>query len=959
MLGRCYPAFNFDDTNNLQFVQHWSRQIQHWRNPWNIYLALANCLISSNIRIEGDALFFSDIVADTLNLATSRPNLRHVLLILLPEYINKNANYLIFLLSQPSTCDVALFYLTKKKFTHSNQGINSPAQHFENGYHELICLEYLRTLASESDIGERLLSAIIFLGDNCNLNIEDFSQKSEYKLLLCLLNKINKDHIIRIGHVFIQYIKTRKKSKNQHQKSHLYLFGFWIIENLENISDEQSIKLRSETQNAMLEHYKSEFFNDLNGTKYPCDLAPNFFFSTLPWHKLHENVTPILLLSRDFNSWQVKLSRSSENSYVAVSAIRHYFQVLMCLGRSQKDQENRERVNKRIGDIACAYGFGPREQGQYIFDTSFYENKYDLWLQFCTYINIFPKSDFDDFIERCASLIPLNQFFVLLECCHVIARLEQLTELISTRQSTENDDLGLTGLEQAFISAWHYGHFDLARMLLANAKAFLSQERFVGTKYPNIIRGRKVWRSYEYKLQLMDLHKTLECDPEEFQKMAHRVEIPHEAYSTSMWKDDREQRQECEYFRRYLIGAAYYKSNPEKCITIIEALYEETKNPDHSFLLFVSRLSQAKNSNNILQLREALSKFLSCLGDTSPEDMPLPWVASILDAHRELQDSSAIDTFWLKLSSDQQTRKEILEPYCLALMARGDQLIAQQIVNRYRELNIERIGELGISELLDKIYNAMPIEKSLRQNIHMLIEESQRTTMQLRRHYTQIVTKEFKDYVTIVSPETEMHEFLKNMVLEVANELLLRKKNLQLQSDRQDKGTNFRITQEDLINDWFTSLFDKRMAEARLGCRDQKRGGASASGKNVGEIDAFITDAKSRRIAIFEAFRLFSIDTTVIFDHLDKIAGYDQEGISPAFIIVYCDVENFSKLTQGYSTVIAKHNYKGFAFSEHTEIKLLRQNDNLWLAEELRYRNDQEIIFYHLLLNMHYSTSEY
>jgi hypothetical protein len=352
-----------------------------------------------------------------------------------------------------------------------------------------------------------------------------------------------------------------------------------------------------------------------------------------------------------------------------------------------------------------------------------------------------------------------------------------------------------------------------------------------------------------------------------------------------------------------------------------------------------------------------LSQLLDSLGDAEPEHMPTLWVATILDAYRQLQDHLGIDDFWRRLNPDQQARREIMRPYCLALMGRGDALIAQQIITRYRELNLQASDELGITDLIDELGKVLPSEHSMSQFIQVINEGSQRSTVQLRKHYSQIVSKEFEDYVSIVGQGRLLpHEFLKEVVLEVAKELLLRKKNLQLHSGNPNGKTNIRITQEDLINDWFTSLFDKRLAEARIGFRDQKRGGQSASGKSPGEIDGYITDAKNKRISIFEAFRLFSLDTTVIFEHLNKIAGYDNESLSPIFIVAYCDVSDFDALVRDYSSFIASQNYTGFPVNLMTGsgVETLDSPDHIWLGMERRWRNHQEIIFYHLLLNMRF-----
>lgn len=153
--------------------------------------------------------------------------------------------------------------------------------------------------------------------------------------------------------------------------------------------------------------------------------------------------------------------------------------------------------------------------------------------------------------------------------------------------------------------------------------------------------------------------------------------------------------------------------------------------------------------------------------------MPPLWIAHILDAYRQLHDQE-IDNFWGKLNPDQQARREILRPYCRALMERGDTLIAQHILTRYQDLNFQASDELGIDDLADEVVKTN--EKSMLQLIQVVNEASERSIVQLKKHYSQIVSKEFEDYVTIVGQELEPHEFLKNVVVEVAQELLLRKK---------------------------------------------------------------------------------------------------------------------------------------------------------------------------------------
>lgn len=930
-------------SNDLQLVQMWNRT-RHCREPESFYTNILNNVIETCISINGQMLASSDLLEELLELATSRPILKHILLNSVTQY--ESFKYLIFLLSQKSTSDIALFYLARKSFTDLNPKNHSFTEHFQRGYQQLVCYEYFRSIEKESENGERLLKVAEFLAERCNLNEDNFAQSSEYSFLICFLDRLSNSHIIQIGQALNQLLTASVNHPDQHSSKHYwYLLGFWLLERLEVTGIDSNI-LDSSLKKSIHLYYKAEFNDNFAGNQR--SLNPNVFFSVLPWHKLIEKEEPsqVLSLSNDCYNWGQELHYSNKINFTVASAIRHYLQVLMCIGRHQSNQNILDRVSARVAEIARILGVDRGEEATNLFDSAFYTNEFDLWTPFCSYTNLFNHSLYDDFIERCQSLIPLDQLFALLERCTIIARARKLEGFIASRQSQETEGLGLSALEQAFISAWNSDHTILASKLLADAKKLLSQGHFANSKNSHILNISKSWLNYDYKYRLRTLHETFEHQPDEFQNAAYKVPLPHEKnYSLN---------KECEQFRRYVIAAAHCETNPEKSVEIMEHLHKESKDSNHSFLLFQARLAfLQQGSNKTQEIRHSLVQFLLTIDKVEPEDMPTQWVRTILNAYQQLNDASEIDAFWMKLNSEQKDRLEILHPYCLALMERGEALIAQQIINRYCEINQQRPDGLELNDLIDKLAKALPTESSMTQLIQFLNEGSQRNVTQLAKHYNQIVSQEFEQYVSIVGQGLSSHEFLKNIIEEVANELLLRKKNLQIHSMKNNK-TTIRITKEDLINDWFVSLFDKRLAEARLGLRDQKRGGKSASGKSPGEIDGYITDSKNKRLAIFEAFRLFSIDTTVIGDHLDKLAGYDNESLSPVFIVAYCDVNNFSALCDGYSQFISQKDYKGFTIDRSSNFGLHnhKNNNDLYLGMERRYRKNQEIIFYHLLLNM-------
>lgn len=956
-LNTAYPVSPEDHSDALQFVCLGQR-FNHWRTVDGFYSWLIASSIEVSVGIDGQQLFSWGTAESLLDLATTRPTLKYLLFNAVPDY--DIAGYLAFLLSRADTCDIALFHLAQKRFSQGNQDSPTLGGHLDKVFQHLVCDEYLRALAKIPDVGERLLNAIDFLGDRCYLHTSKLSQTLEYQFLLGLLERLQPQQIRQLGQAYVRQLTAHRSADELQQPGHhQYLLGFWLLEHVPTASIDASDNLLETIQIALLSYYRAEFSANLAGQQRT--LQPSEFFAALPWHKLigSEGVRPLLALSGICNRWSERLSYSHKYNFAVGAAIRQYLQVLLQVGRAQK-VDGWERVRERVAEIVRTLGFGPREEATYLFDSAFYRDEYDLWRHFCSYANSFPDSLFEDLLDRCGPLIPVDQLFVLLEHCSAIARAEHVQSIIAAHEPQEAEDLGLQGIEQAFTSACNYGNTAMALKLITSAKAFLAQERFVSTRNPHILRARRVWLTYEYKFELLELLETLKDEPEQFAEAARHHPVPFEQYSNLDEQEERAQRHECEVFKRYITAAAFCDTKPQRCVSIMEVLYKETKHDIHSFLLFKSRLAVHYGESDTSQIRYALAQFIASLGDTEPDLMPAPWVATILEGYRQLRQVQDIDVFWSKLSTEQQVQAEILGPYCMALIERNEPLIAQQIFNRYCELNPQIPEGLGLNDLINQLVEASPADRSLSQLIQIVNEDSQRTDLQLTKHYTQIVSKDFKEYVAIVGQGLLPHEFLQKAMLEVAQELVFRKKNLQLHAVESNETASFRITKEDLINDWFTSLFNKRMAEARVGINDQTRGGESPSGKSPGEIDGSIRDSKNRRIAIFEAFRLFSTDVTVITTHLDKIEGYDPESLSPVFIAAYCDVIDFRSLIRGYAELVAARDHSGYTKNHPSNgvgVEVLHASDNLWLGMERRWRGPREVVFYHILLNMRFRSA--
>ncbi|WP_368710662.1 hypothetical protein [Paraburkholderia caribensis] len=949
-LANVYPSSSNEDLSDLESVKR--SQGFHRHDPDLFYSWLIASMVETSIRIDGMTLVSSGFVEALLELATSRPILKHLLLIVVPRY--SSAKYKVFLLSQPATCAVALYYLTRHQIFRSSHDDDPPLQLLDTGFLQLVFRQFLRTVEDEADLGERLLEVFELLCEGVNLQSDNFSGTREYRTLLNYLNCLDHKQIVALAHSFsARHFDPSRTVSYSPPASQWYLLGFWLIDRLDEAGIDYDGDVGHRVRSALVARYEGEFKHNLSGQ---CKtLEPTAFVSALPWNKLFtsQNSAQLLALSRERHRWNLTVHTSNGSLTCTASAVAHYLQVLMSVGKFRSAGEPWDSVALRATDIARVWGFGDRKDVVYLFRGGPIVGEYDLWSAFCSFANLLPDNLYNDFIESCIGWIPLNQLFTLVERTTITARAQVLRNEISIRQSSGTEDMGLAALEQAFVSACESGHTELSEKLLTTAKKTL-EERFGASTDRLVIHRRHTWLSYEYKLRLIKLSGDFRQNPDGFSNAAIALEIPHVRNGaphpyfegTAEW-------QECDYFRRYITASMYLETNPEKCVLIMRTLFHQSKDKNHAFMLFKGRIALFEKNGNLANLRSALSHFKTVAGTTEPARMSNRWVSAILGSYATLQDTSGLDSFWEKLSEDQKQSAEILYPYCKSLIARGDTLVAKQALLRYHEHNRDTAGDPDVEQLIKELVDALPAEHSTSELLKHVIEQAQRNKLQLKAHYKDIVSRGFSDYVEIVGDGESQAEYLAEIVFHVSRELVLRKKNIHIHLEKNGKSKTS-ITKEDLINDWFTSLFDLRMAEARVGFRDQKRTGESQSGISPGEADGFITDSKNRRLALFEAFRLSSMETQVISEHLGKIAGYDNESLSPVFIVAYCDVADFEGFIPRYVGFINEEDYAGFSTSIGPGSQLTEQKNagHVWMGLETRHRDGQDISFYHVLLNL-------
>ncbi|MEE5137991.1 hypothetical protein V2J83_21090 [Pseudomonas alliivorans] len=954
-LEEAYPKLTVDDTGPLGFVVNLERS--RIRGSEFFYAWLLASVLNSSIRIEGIHLMPSHMLHKAIELAESRPILKYLLFVVLPSY--ELSNYLIALLAHKSAADVAFIHLAKRNFDRTRSADTEYVQGLEAGYQKLICSAYIQTVNTDENFASRLVEVLQELGEQCSLRSSDFFKGFEYRFLITLLESLDQDQVADLARHFSNVTISAAASPYEQGRQHFrYLLGFWLIERIETSGLDPLGSACDLVREALRNMYRKEFAANFEGVR---SLEPSAFFATLPWKQLFAGTgqASMLQLSNDCSNWKQKLAYSASHPFKAASAVRHYLMVLMCVGQHTSDKELQSAIAYRVQEIIWLCAFGPSGENVQIFDSMLGSDKFELWPCFCKFSNLYSDELYSSFMSRCIPSIPLDLVFTLLEGTTAIARIRQLHAAIDCREP-DHEDMSIHGVEQAFTSAFETGRTETAALMLATAKKILAEDRFANSTHANIVRIKKIWISYEYKAELLELYDGHKDDPTGYQRLAHDVPIPHEWRGFSPDSNERAHYNECEQFRRQVIATAYSDTDPVHTVNLMEALYKDSLRPHHGFVLLYGHLKLFATDKNKLKLKNALAYFLSGLKDTHPEKMDEHWVAVILEVYQHLG-SSEIDSFWSKLSPDQQGRRLIFTPYCRALIARNDSYTAHKILARYRAINHLSLDDLEIEELISELAAVDKDTPSMKDYLLLMNEGSQRTVIQLQKHFHQISSKSFEEYVEVTKPEQAPHEYLRDAFMEIAGEIVLRKRNLQMAKVNAEGVTSYSaLMLEDWINDWFVSLFDHHMSHAKVSLRDQKRGGVSASGKNPGEIDGYITSSTNRRIGIFEAFRLFSLDKTVIDLHLNKVAGYDGESLSPVVMVGYCDVKDFLSLAEGYRSYVGGLSYRRYTALTvgPDSIEVTNGGDHIWLGKEVRRRGGRDVVIYHILINLRFDPSE-
>ncbi|MFA0348256.1 hypothetical protein AB4486_15045 [Vibrio sp. 10N.222.55.C6] len=936
--------------NEFAEIQDHFKSRNYWGGVGHFYSWLISELLEESICVDNHSLFYPHALIELIEFALEHPLLKHLLFgdlfqfRLLPKYF-------CVLLSRIDTCNFAMFW-----FTHLYDEISQQIENRDvmEALEVSISKRYAETNSNNTECSEEFLDIVLVLTDKLGLYRDNFKDSSYLTLFNNFLKYQEPNKILSM----IDIIDKVDLSEHSYPtptifklRNNTYFLLWWLYDFIDRNSLDTVQEYISKLVNLITNELEQDLILNFDGKK--SNLDTSILIKQFPWHKLviENNVDRLLLISkRHKNDWSSALLWKNESQYKAKGAISCYFQILMAVANHESCQ-HLSKLHKRNISIVDNLGFGTNERDGLFLTIGI--NAYDLWPDFCVYINKINYSDFEDFLDSNEDILTNSQLFQLMEACIHPVRKELLKSAI-TKLSIDNiANSSLDDLERTFVSAYQASEFDLALTVLKQASHELNEGRFKEEQHQLFTDKRQLIKCYQYKLDItiMAVNQS-EYDPD-FQSHINSIPIPFASSERKLYD-------ECEHFRRYYLAYYLIEHDAPKSILILKQLAEDTKNPEHILMLLHAYLANHHEASNITLIRSALAKV-----EQSAEaqwsiipSYPLPWISGILHAYLTVDDINSMKEAWELLSSTQKVLPQLLTPYCELLLKHNlvkEADIAFSSYTRFLGQNEALPDELD--KINDVIMNAFAKEARATEYIDRFAEKNQRSSEQLANSFKLINGSDVETYVKITN-DSSVEEYLVETVSSVSKELLSRSKSIYIPVKDEEflSGYSSKPANEDRINQWFCSLFNMREKNSPLHISDQSQIGSSSSGKSYGEVDGVIVDNnKIRRIALFEAFRLIKWGTTDINEHMDKLAGYDQEGFNTIFVVVYAFDKDFVTLLDKYKNHIKERQHKGFTKANGYALETVNgeDSDTFWMGKEELQRGNVTVSIYHVVISFY------
>lgn len=928
----------------IEITEWWDRTDSFFRfYEVFIYSSLFSSLTNDSIAIDRNGISSTKFVPNLIESSSSRETLRHVLFGFLSN-MGWNTNFTLYLLATKEYCDAAMYIvikqLHKKSFEYENES-------YTRLWWEVAVDEFLHTsvVDNEDQNTDGIIRIIFEIATNINFSNLNKTSKFYLQILNILLNKLEGKAFGLLSEQLVIAIETNQNARNAYTwKLHVL---FWVLSN--SLDVKKKSQLSYITQNAIYNIYRKNVFEE-NGT---ADLSAHDYLDTFPWGKLNDsNVTKAFLgLVKSPKAWIAELQTNKNegnDAFRNVHILKNYTQILINLFSSRRIETDQTTILNKIIDLVDVLGFedSPSTVGIFQSYAMSMNETYSVWESICKLIDLMDESQFERFYSIAQTNIPSDRLLVACSMTTKRVRQNKLTDLLVNGGSSTENEHGIAVICDALVLAINLNLQPIVDDLISQGEQQFRENVYLKSSNPRAQYWQDKWLGLKYKVTLA---KMVNGNKEYSTELEQKINSVEHTINNST-EIGRKVIQDCLVYRKYIQARILLEKDPQKayailndvCITVDERVYIEER-----FAAHLRMLDETTSDHENYEI--ALEEYQNSSKEDNIQRLNDNIVANLIYCFSVVERPHEADRVWSALSNSQRCSSIIAKIYCKELINRSLYETANDVLKAMEEFHETELTDPEVKELILKINKALLSGAKIRENIETIISVSNRvpTSDEMTKTFKIIKSSALEEIAAITTGRnTTKEDFFHIHVMSICNELIHRKKNVQIALA---EGVQI----EDLISDWFASIFNHRLHMVGISFSDG-RGGESASGMGPGEIDGFIRDGANNRVAIMEAFKLTSNNNTVIQEHLDKVAGYSPECLSPIIVLVYCSMKNFNKFSQQYSEDLRSRQYKGFDPINPANF-IVRNIENfpfLKVYNEIRLRDSAPVVFNHYLVDL-------
>lgn len=938
-----YEQFTVDifesDDDLVDWYGHFDSRIM----IFNISYSTLSALVNSGIYINFTGLSSSRIIDDIFLNAKKYPLLRACLLS--DVYSISDNRYNLYLLSNPDFFTFGfnkLISVLEDKYRRNSNQYDS----IIDTTLSYICESTVNVAFSNKQ--EKKLSKLILGLAKKIISRSSGIDGLPNKLFNSLLEHTKKDDFIALVKCIVDEINSNDIYEYREKFELLALFNVLKICE-EKLSTREGEEVKIKIQQAIVSKYKNIFNFSLNHVQPMLDKES--FYDDLHWKGLKNTdcIDEIIkILPSELDLFKGLSSMNKNNQIYFSKTISNYLQVINNI--ILLPNVDKLKISTIIKELVIKFGFESKDIDYPILFEPFrqsYKRDYDLWAEVSKNFNIFDDESFNSLLIKIESIAPLSAMLSLSSNTHAEHRRKNITSIIERNDYSNIEEKSIDHIEQAFHLALESNNMNLALISLEKSDVF-----FANHKFNNNVTVQEMiykWKTLRYKYDVLSFYYS-DLEVIDKEKNILNLDTPKLKKEYKNNPNFKHWTTEIDLFRRYISGLTNIIENPEKASIIFMVLQNERKVQLFTQLIYLSKINHLQSKKgDATEFFSIIKEYENNIEDFSFNNLSLSHKSDYLYGLYLAERYSEVQKLCNELDIIEVSYKPITLTYCKVLQLDGHEIKAKSLIEDYNKFHSVEITDSKLQDEMDKIDESIKdrISSELCFKLRYDAIVSHKTNSELRSIFREIQNKQVPDLSEILSVDFDMSvdTFLYKEALACAKEIRYRAKNLSIEIQKND---------ENLINDWFVSLFNFRLSWFKLTMCDQKRVGESATPepKTAGEADGLIIDQRNIPVSLFEALNLNSVDNTVIQKHFDKLAKYELVGISPIFVVSYCYFNDFSKSVDTYISNLKGQDYFDFKRSNTHKIERLEDKQHLVVARESRLRGNKKIEIYHILIDL-------